>query len=106
MGGSFMQALPGFRDFYPDTCAKRNYLFDVWRDVCHRFGFVEVDGPVLESTDLYRKKSGGELVGQLYQFLDKGERDVSLRPEMTPTVARMVAARQRDFKKPIKWFSI
>lgn len=101
-----MQALPGFRDFYPDACAKRNDLFSIWREVCHRFGFVEVDGPVLESTDLYRKKSGGELVGQLYQFIDKGERDVSLRPEMTPTVARMVAARQRDYKKPIKWFSI
>lgn len=101
-----MQPLPGFRDFYPDDCARRNYIFALWRDVARRFGFVEVDGPILESTELYRKKSGGELVGQLYQFTDKGERDISLRPEMTPTVARMIASRHRDFKKPVKWFSI
>ena len=65
-----------------------------------------MDGPTLESVELYRKKSGGELVGQLFNFVDKGEREVALRPEMTPTLARMVAARDRDFKKPIKWFSV
>ena len=101
-----IQTLPGFRDFYPADCAARNYVFARWREVARRYGFSEIDGPTLEATDLYRKKSGGELVGQLFDFIDKGERDVALRPEMTPTLARMVAARERDFKKPIKWFSV
>ncbi len=99
-----MQLLPGFRDFYPEECARRNYILSVWRDVAGRYGFVEYDGPVLESIELYRKKSGGELVGQLFDFVDKGERHVAMRPEMTPTLARMVAARERDYKKPLKWF--
>lgn len=101
-----IQALPGFRDFYPADCAARRYVFEKWREVARRYGFVEVDGPTLESVELYRKKSGGELVGQLFNFVDKGEREVTLRPEMTPTLARMIATRDRDFKKPIKWFSI
>lgn len=101
-----MQLLPGFRDFYPDDCARRNYILSVWREVARRYGFVEYDGPVLESIDLYKKKSGGELVGQLFDFPDKGERHVTLRPEMTPTLARMVVARERDFKKPMKWFCV
>ena len=99
-----MQLLPGFRDFYPDDCARRNYIVATWREVARRYGFVEFDGPMLESVELYKKKSGGELVGQLFDFVDKGERHVTLRPEMTPTLARMVIARERDFKKPIKWF--
>ncbi len=99
-----MQLLPGFRDFYPEDCARRNYILSVWREVASRYGFVEYDGPVLEHIDLYKKKSGGELVGQLFDFTDKGERHVALRPEMTPTLARMVAARERDYKKPLKWF--
>ena len=101
-----IQPLPGFRDFYPADCAARNYVFDRWRETARRYGFAEVDGPVLESVELYKKKSGGELVGQLFNFIDKGEREVALRPEMTPTLARMVAARDREFKKPLKWFSI
>jgi histidyl-tRNA synthetase len=101
-----MQLLPGFRDFYPDDCARRNYILAVWRDVARRYGFVEYDGPVLESIELYKKKSGGELVGQLFDFTDKGDRHVTLRPEMTPTLARMVNARERDFKKPLKWFCV
>ncbi|MCB1232245.1 MAG: histidine--tRNA ligase [Verrucomicrobiae bacterium] len=100
------QTLPGFRDFYPDDCAARNYVFEKWRTVAQRYGFVEYEGPVLEPTDLYKKKSGDEIVHQLFCFTDKGERDVSMRPELTPTLARMAAARQRDFKKPLKWFSI
>ncbi len=100
------QTLPGFRDFYPDECAARNYVFEVWRKVARRYGFVEYEGPILEPTDLYRKKSGDEIVNQLFCFQDKGERDVSMRPELTPTLARMAAARQRDFKKPLRWFSI
>jgi histidyl-tRNA synthetase len=100
------QALPGFRDFYPEDCARRNYILTAWRNVAARYGFREYDGPVLEPIDLYKKKSGGELVGQLFDFVDKGERHVALRPEMTPTLARMVAARERDYKKPLKWFCV
>lgn len=101
-----MQPLPGFRDFLPDDCAARNYIFARWRDVARRYGFVEWDGPLLEPTDLYKKKSGDEIVGQLFNFIDKGEREVALRPELTPTLARVVAAHEREFKKPLKWFSI
>ncbi|MDR3401272.1 MAG: histidine--tRNA ligase [Chthoniobacter sp.] len=101
-----MQTLPGFRDFYPDDCARRNYILTKWREVARRYGFVEFDGPVLEPMALYEKKSGGELVGQLFDFVDKGDRHVAMRPEMTPTLARMVAARERDFKKPLKWFCV
>ena len=99
-------ALPGFRDFYPDDCAFRNAIFAKWREVAHRYGFVEYDGPPLEPLDLFTKKSGQEIVGQLYNFTDKGDRAVALRPEMTPTLARLVTARHKDFKKPLKWFSV
>ena len=99
-----MQLLPGFRDFFPEDCARRNYIIATWREVARRYGFVEYDGPVLETVELYKKKSGGEIVGQLFDFVDKGERHVALRPEMTPTLARMVAAKVRDYKKPLKWF--
>jgi histidyl-tRNA synthetase len=101
-----MQTLPGFRDFLPDDCAARNYIFARWRETSRRYGFIEWDGPVLEPTDLYRKKSGAEIVDQLFNFSDKGEREVSMRPELTPTLARVVAAHERAFKKPLKWFSI
>jgi histidyl-tRNA synthetase len=101
-----MQPLPGFRDFLPKDCAVRNYIFDRWREVARRYGFVEWDGPVLEPTDLYTKKSGPEIVTQLFNFTDKGDREVAMRPELTPTLARVVAAHQREFKKPLKWFSI
>lgn len=106
MGGS-MRPLPGFRDFYPEDCARRGYVLDGWRRVARRYGFVEMDGPVLESMELYAKKneSGAEILGQLYNFKDRGERDVALRPEMTPTLARMVIARERAYRKPLKWFS-
>jgi histidyl-tRNA synthetase len=99
-----MQNLPGFRDFYPNDCARRNYILATWREVARRYGFVEYDGPVLEPIELYEKKSGGELIGQLFDFPDKAGRHVAMRPEMTPTLARMVAAREKDFKKPLKWF--
>lgn len=101
-----MKPLPGFRDFLPDDCAFRNAIFARWREVCRRYGFVEWDGPVLEPTELYQKKSGPEIVGQLFNFTDKGERAVAMRPELTPTLARVVAAHERAFKKPLKWFSI
>jgi histidyl-tRNA synthetase len=109
-----MERLPGFRDFYPEpiphqdvwSADARQYLFDRWRATARRYGFREYDGPPLEPLDLYTTKSGEEIVGQLYNFTDKGDRAVSLRPEMTPTLARMVAAHERNYKKPIKWFTI
>lgn len=109
-----MERLPGFRDFYPDplpnpdvwSADARQYIFDRWRAVARRYGFREYDGPPLETLELYTTKSGDEIVGQLYNFTDKGSREVALRPEMTPTLARMVAAHERNYKKPIKWFAI
>src|SRR5713226_4208915 len=101
-----MQALPGFRDFLPGDYAARNYIFARWREVARRYGFVEWDAPVLEPTEIYQKKSGPEIVAQLFNFTDKGEREVAMRPELTPTLARVVAGHEREFKKPLKWFSI
>lgn len=109
-----MERLPGFRDFYPEplptpdawSAAARQHIFEVWRAVARRYGFVEYDGPPLEPSELYTVKSGDEILGQLYNFTDKGDRAVAMRPEMTPTLARMVAAHERAYKKPIKWFAI
>jgi histidyl-tRNA synthetase len=100
------QALPGFREFYPDDLALRSYIFRTWRTVAARYGFEEYDGPPLEPLELYTSKSGDEIVGQLYAFTDKGDRQVALRPEMTPTLARMVATRAGRLRKPIRWFAI
>ncbi len=100
------QPLPGFRDFFPEEHAALRALFSAWRGASRRSGFVEYEGPELESLELYTEKSGDEIVGQLYHFKDKGDREVALRPELTPTFARMVAARHRQYRKPIKWFSI
>ncbi len=99
-------ALPGFRDFYPDEPARRAHIFQAWRAVARRYAFVEYDGPPLEPLDLYTRKSGDEIVAQLYNFTDKGGREVALRPEMTPTFARMVGARANALRKPVRWFSI
>jgi len=99
-------SLPGFRDFYPEDFALRRHIFAAWREVAARYGFVEYDGPPLEPLDLYTRKSGEEIVGQLYRFEDRGGRDVALRPEMTPTFARMVSARAAAMPKPIRWFTI
>lgn len=109
-----MERLPGFRDFYPEplpnpnvwSADARNYIFDQWRTTAGRYGFNEYDGPPLEPLDLYTLKSGQEIVGQLYNFIDKGDRAIALRPEMTPTLARLVSAHERNYKKPIKWFAI
>jgi histidyl-tRNA synthetase len=106
MAGPSFQALPGFRDFIPRECAIRNYLFETWRSVARRCGYVEYESPVLEDTALYLKKSGGELSGQLFRFEDQGGRDVTLRPEVTASLARLVAEHQRHFPKPLKWFEI
>ncbi|HEY6218931.1 MAG TPA: histidine--tRNA ligase [Gemmatimonadaceae bacterium] len=96
--------LPGFRDFYPEQLAERAFVMKAWRTVADRFAFVEFDGPPLEPLELYTKKSGDEIVGQLYHFEDKGGRQVALRPEMTPTLARMVAAKANALRKPVRWF--
>src|SRR5271156_3172750 len=109
-----MERLPGFRDFYPEplpyadtwSADARQFIFDKWRETAKRYNFREYDGPPLEPLELFTTKSGEEIVGQLYNFTDKGERAVSLRPEMTPTLARMVAAHERNYKKPIKWFAL
>jgi histidyl-tRNA synthetase len=101
-----LSSLPGFRDFYPEQLALRNHLFTVWREVAGRYGFVEYDGPPLEPLELYVRKSGEEIVGQLYRFTDQGGREVALRPEMTPSFARMVGARAGGLPKPIRWYSI
>ena len=100
------KALPGFRDFYPEDVALRTHIFATWRAVAARYGFEEYDGPPLEALELYTQKSGAEIVGQLYHFQDKGDREVALRPEMTPTLARMVGARAQALRKPIRWFAI
>jgi len=100
------QTLPGFREFYPEDLARRNHLFRLWRQTAQAFGFAEYDAPVLEPLDLYRAKSGDEIEGQLFTFTDKGGREVALRPEMTPTVCRLVGERAGSLKRPIKWFSI
>ncbi len=109
-----MEHLPGFREFFPEpipsgeawSAAVREHLFERWHAVARRYGFQLYDGPPVEPLELYTAKSGAEIAGQLYHFTDKGGREVSLRPEMTPTVARMVAARERHYKKPLKWYSI
>lgn len=100
------QSLAGFRDFYPEEFAVRAHIFEVWREVARRYGFKEYDGPPLEPLGLYVEKSGPEIVEQLYNFVDKGGREVALRPEMTPTFARMVGARAGGLRKPVKWFSV
>jgi histidyl-tRNA synthetase len=99
-------ALPGFRDFFPTELAARSVIFATWREVARRYGFVEYDGPPLEPLELYTRKSGEEIAGQLYNFVDKGGREVALRPEMTPTLARMAGARANALRKPVRWFSI
>lgn len=104
--GSSYQPLPGFRDFAPRERLLSRYLFETWTRVAQRYGFVEYEAPILESAELYLKKSGGELSGQLFRFEDRGERDVVLRPELTASLARIVADQQRDYPKPLKWFEI
>ena len=100
------QTLPGFREFYPEDFARRNHIFRLWRQTAGVFGFAEYDAPVLEPLELYKAKSGDEIEGQLFSFTDKGGREVALRPEMTPTVCRLVGERASTLKRPIKWFSI
>jgi len=101
-----IQSVRGTRDFYPDDMAVRNWLFERWRRASRRAGFVEVDGPELEPLELYTEKSGPEIADQLYWLDDKGGRRLALRPEFTPTLARMIAARQAALPEPVRWFNI
>ena len=101
-----IQSLPGFREFYPEERAVLGHIFDVWRRTCRRYGLREWESPVLEPLELFTEKSGEEIVRQLFNFEDKGGRPVSLRPEMTPSLARMVGAKANGMAKPIRWFAI
>ncbi|MEK9910101.1 MAG: histidine--tRNA ligase [Candidatus Thalassarchaeaceae archaeon] len=100
------QGVRGTRDFYPEDMRLRNWLFERFHSAARSHGFEEYDAPVLESEELYTRKAGEEIVGQLYNFEDKGGRRVALRPEMTPSLARMVMARSGGLALPIKWYSI
>ena len=100
------EILPGFRDFRPNRCAVRNYLFAHWRSVAKSYGFEEFDGPILEPLDLFTKKSGEEIVEQLFAFEDKGGRKIALRPEMTPSLVRILGEQVATLKRPTKWFNI
>ena len=103
--GAF-QTLPGFRDFRPEDCAVRNYLFKTFREVARRYGFLEYETPIVEATELYLKKTGGELGTQLFRFEDQGGRDVTLRPEVTASLGRLLIENQRAYQKPMRWFEI
>ena len=96
----------GTRDFYPADMRVQNHIFDVWRNAALKFGYEEYEGPIFEHLELYTGKSGEEIVSQLYNFTDKGGRNIALRPEMTPTLARMAIQKGSELKKPFKWFSI
>ncbi|MCX6719349.1 MAG: histidine--tRNA ligase [Candidatus Taylorbacteria bacterium] len=97
----------GVRDFFPADMAIEKKIFGIWREVCEKYGYEEYGASVLEPADLYKAKSGEEIVNeQTYTFTDRGDREVTLRPEMTPTVARMVAARKRELLFPLRWYSI
>jgi len=97
----------GVRDFYPEDQAVQKYIFDKWSKVAEKFGYNRYDASILEPTELYHAKSGEEMVNeQTYSFVDRGDREVTLRPEMTPTVARMIAAKKRDLGFPARWYSI
>jgi len=98
--------LKGTRDFYPDFQRVMDYFFTNWTKVSHRYGFEKYESPIIESLELFQKKSGDEIEGQIYSFEDKGGRKISLRPEITPSLARMVIASANAIQKPIRWFSI
>lgn len=97
----------GVRDFYPEEQVEQNYIFKIWREVSEEFGYKEYSASPLESAELYKEKSGEEIVSeQMFTFTDRGGREVALRPEMTPTLARMVAHRSKSLKFPLRWYSI
>jgi len=101
-----VQPVKGTRDFYPEDMRVRQWLFGLWRETARRYGYEEYDACVLEHEELYVRKAGDEITGQLYNFLDKGERRVALRPELTPSLARMVMAKGAALALPARWFAI
>ncbi|MES2314998.1 MAG: histidine--tRNA ligase [Patescibacteria group bacterium] len=101
------ESYKGVRDFFPADMAIEKHIFSIWRAVSEKYGYEEYGASVLEPADLYRAKSGEELINeQTYTFTDRGDREVTLRPEMTPTLARMVAAKKRELIFPLRWYSI
>src|SRR6185295_9287788 len=101
------QPYKGTRDFYPDEMKIRSWIFARMRQACGSFGYEEYDGPMLEPFDLYAAKTGEEIVNQqLYWMMDRGERKIAVRPEMTPTLARMVAGKINELPRPVRWYSI
>lgn len=100
------EPLPGFRDFYPEDCRKRNFIFSQWKQWALRYDFQEYDIPTLEPLELFTQKAGEEIVGQLFHFEDQGGRKVALRPELTSSLARMIGSRANALKRPVKWFNI
>lgn len=101
------QGYKGTRDFYPEEKRIQDYIFSIWRQTVGLFGYEEYDGPMLEAFELYAAKTGEEIVNQqLYWMMDRGDRKLAVRPEMTPTLARMVAARLHELPRPVRWFSI
>ncbi len=96
----------GTRDFYPEVKFNQDFIFKAWEKVSKKFGYENFDGPLLEPADLWRLKSGNEIPDQMYVFKDKGNREVAIRPELTPTLARMVAAKSKGIARPIKWYTI
>ncbi|MDD4983576.1 MAG: histidine--tRNA ligase [Candidatus ainarchaeum sp.] len=101
-----LEPLKGMNDYYPELMSKVNYIFDKWKETCRKYGAEEYEAPIIESAELWLEKSGGELPEQMYTFKDKSDRQLALRPEMTPSLARMVAKKNKELKKPIKWFSM
>ena len=106
MANPSFRAVKGTRDFYPDIMRVRNWICDTWRRVSLRNGFEEYDAPIFEYLDLFTVKSGDEIADQLFHFTDRGGRDLAIRPEITPSLARMVAAHIGTIPRPIKWFSM
>ena len=101
------ESYKGTRDFYPEDIRVRNYIFGIWRKVMQRHGYDQYDAPLLEPLEVYAAKSGQELVNeQTYQFVDRGDRNVAIRPEMTPSVSRMIAKKRQEIAYPARWFSI
>ena len=101
------ESYKGVRDFYPEEMAIQNYIFSIWRRVAEDLGYVEYSASILEPAELYKAKSSEEIVKeQMFTFIDRGNREVALRPEMTPTLARMIAAQRKSLKFPLRWYSI
>ncbi len=106
MSTQIIQGPKGTRDFYPEDMSFLQHIFDSWHRSCRLYGFEQYEGPMFEHLDLYTQKSGAEIEKQLYSFEDKGGRQIALRPELTPTLARMVAAQGTNLKRPVRWYSI